>query len=147
MANMAELLEEEFKEAIIKQDEKAIKRVSIILGPAVEKVRETESDIKEIKSDIKTIAEILKIGFENTDKRLEDMNYHTNKRFEEINKRIEDMNYHTNKRFEEINKRIDETNKRIEDMQRQIDRLYKLFIFSTSFITAFILILRFLFPA
>jgi len=121
MANMAELLEEEFKEAIIKQDEKAIKRVSIILGPAVEKVREAEGDIKEIKSDIKTIAEILKIGFENTDKRLEDMNYHTNKRFEELNKRI-------------------------EDMQRQIDRLYKLFIFSTSFITAVILILRFLFP-
>jgi tetrahydromethanopterin S-methyltransferase subunit G len=64
------------------------------------------------------------------------MNYHTNKRFEEINKRID-----------ETNKRIEDTNKRIEDMQRQIDRLYKLFIFSTSFITAVILILRFLFPA
>jgi len=108
MYNITEILEEEFKAAILKQDERAIKTVSIIIGPAIEKMKDNESDIKEIKSDIKEIAEMLKLSIENT-------------------------------------------NKRFEDMQRQIDRLYRLFIFSTSFITSFltavILIVRFLFPS
>ncbi|MCK4540752.1 MAG: hypothetical protein KAU17_00810 [Spirochaetales bacterium] len=45
----------------------------------------------EIRSDIKTLAEIVKQGFEHTDKRFEDMQRNMDKRFEDMNKKFSMM--------------------------------------------------------
>ena len=74
MNNFATLLESEMKQAILKQDENAIKRVSLIVAEKIEKVEDIEETQADIRSDIKVIAEVMKKGFEDINQRFEDMN-------------------------------------------------------------------------
>ncbi len=69
MNGIAELIESELNTAILKQDKEAIKRFSLIVGQKIDKMDQIEDDNKDIKSDVKVIAEIVKQGFEDMDKR------------------------------------------------------------------------------
>ncbi len=69
MNNFATLLESEMKQAILKQDENAIKRVSLIVAEKIEKVEDIEETQADIRSDIKVIAEVMKKGFEDMNRR------------------------------------------------------------------------------
>lgn len=71
--------------------------------------------------------------YDTSEKRFEDMNNHMNRRFD-------DMNNHMNRRF-------DDTNKRIDDMNKQFDRLIRtlkwLFVFGITIVTVLITIYKF----
>ena len=87
----AQLIESELNAAIINSDEEAIKRISLLLSEKLKKVEEFEEVKEETKSDIKMLIEVVKQGFEDVNKRFEDLYRYMDKRFEDINKKFEMM--------------------------------------------------------
>ncbi len=126
MNNFATLLESEMKQAILKQDENAIKRVSLIVAEKIEKVEDIEETQADIRSDIKVIAEVMKKGFE-------DMN----QRFEDMNQRFEDMN----QRFKDMNQRIAELR---DDMNRRFNMIFAFMSIGFTIITGIMVLFKFL---
>jgi SMC interacting uncharacterized protein involved in chromosome segregation len=64
------------------------------------------------------------------------------KKIDETNKRIDEMNIAINKRIDETNKRIDETNLRIDalasDINRRLDKLFLVVIINLIAIIGFL---------
>ncbi len=98
MNNLAEILEEELEEAVEIKNKKSLHRYITLLVDNIAQKEATNKQFLELKNEIKTLAETMKLGFENANKRFEDMN----KRFEDMNNRFGDMN----SRFEDMNKKI-----------------------------------------
>ena len=78
----AQLIESELSAAILKSDEEAIKRVSLLLSEKLTKIDEIEEAQEETKSDIRILIEVLKQGFENMNRRFEDLQRYMDKRFD-----------------------------------------------------------------
>jgi hypothetical protein len=92
MEAMMEVLEQELEGAFEVKDKKSLHRYIVLLTENIVRKDSYEKEQLEIRSDIKTLAEIVKQGFEHTDKRFEDMQKYMDKRFEAVDKRFEDMN-------------------------------------------------------
>jgi phosphate uptake regulator len=102
MDAMMEVLEQELEGAFEVKDKKSLHRYIVLLTENIVRKESYEKEQLEIRSDIKTLAEIVKQGFEHTDKRFEDMQKYMDKRFEAVDKRFEAVD----KRFEDMNKRF-----------------------------------------
>ena len=123
MEAMMEILEQELEEAVEVKNKKSLHRYIVLLTENIVRKDSYEKEQLEIRSDIKILAEIVKQGFEHTDKRFEDMQKLMNKhfeavdtRFEAVDKRFEDMQKHTDKRFESVDKRFEDMNKKFSMM-------------------------------
>ena len=99
MEAMMEVLEQELEGAFEVKDKKSLHRYIVLLTENIVRKESYEKEKLEIRSDIRTLAEIVKQGFEHTDKRFEDMQKHTDKRFEDIQRNMD-------KRFEDMNKKF-----------------------------------------
>ena len=121
MADLATQLEQELEDAFEVKDRKSLHRYVLLLTDNLVKSDTYHEDIVELKSDVRIVAETMKQGFAQTDRRFEDMN----NRFEDMNKRFEDMN----KRFEDSGRNIERhfvlMNSRFEDMNLRFGDLSK----------------------
>jgi len=121
MQNLVEVLETELEDAFELKNKKSLHNYITILVDNIFKREDLNRHFVELGHDIKVIAETVKMGFENVDKRFEDMYKYMDKRFEDMykymDKRFEDMN----KRFEDVNKRFEDVNKRFEDMNKRFE--------------------------
>jgi replicative DNA helicase len=135
MEAMMEILEQELEEAVEVKNKKSLHRYIVLLTENIVRKDSYEKEQLEIRSDIKILAEIVKQGFEHTDKRFEDMQKLMNKhfeavdtRFEAVDKRFEDMQKHTDKRFEDMqkhtDKRLESVDKRFEDMNKKFSMMF-----------------------
>ena len=73
MKDFTEVLESELNAAIYNEDREALKRFSYLIGENMGRIRDIDRDNSEIKSDVKTIAEVMKRGFEDTNRRFDMM--------------------------------------------------------------------------
>ena len=112
MDAMVEVLEEELEGAFEVKDRKSLHRYVLLLTENIVRKESYQAQQLEIKSDIKILTEIQKQGFEQVDKRFEDM-------FKYMDKRFEDMNNSINKRFEQVDKRFEDMNNRFTDMSKK----------------------------
>ncbi|GAG57207.1 unnamed protein product [marine sediment metagenome] len=118
MDAMVEVLEEELEGAFEVKDRKSLHRYVLLLTENIVRKESYQAQQLEIKSDIKILTEIQKQGFEQVDKRFEDM-------FKYMDKRFEDMTNSINKRFEQVDKRFEQVDKRFEDMFRYMDKRFE----------------------
>ena len=91
MEAMMEVLEQELEGAFEVKDKKSLHRYIVLLTENIVRKESYEKEQLEIRSDIKTLAEIVKQGFEHTDKRFEDIQRNMDKRFEDMNKKFSMM--------------------------------------------------------
>ena len=59
-----------------------------------------------VEEELKNQRELILIGFEQSNKRFEDMQKYMDKRFEQVDKRFEDMQKYMDKRFEDVNNKF-----------------------------------------
>ena len=88
MEAIIEVLEQELEEAVEVKNKKSLHRYILLLTENLVKRETYQKEQLEIKNDIKTLTELMKQGFEQMDKRFEDMYHYMDKRFEDLNKRI-----------------------------------------------------------
>jgi exopolysaccharide biosynthesis predicted pyruvyltransferase EpsI len=83
-----------------------------------------ELDIRErivrVEEELKHQRELMMQGFENSNKRFEEIRADMNKRFEQVDKRLEQMSIDTNKRFEQVDKRFEQVDKRFEQIDKHL---------------------------
>ncbi len=96
MHNLAEILEEEFTEAVEVKDKKSLHRYITLLVDNVAEKQAVDTQLIEINHRIEMLIKEMKIGFENVDKRFTDLIHYMDKRFEGMDKRFEDMNKKVN---------------------------------------------------
>ncbi|MBA7553491.1 hypothetical protein ES705_46083 [subsurface metagenome] len=129
MDAMVEVLEEELEGAFEVKDRKSLHRYVLLLTENIVRKESYQAQQLEIKSDIKILTEIQKQGFEQVDKRFEDMFKYMDKRFEEVTNSINKRFEQVDKRFENmnssINKRFEQVDKRFEDMLRYMDKRFE----------------------
>jgi hypothetical protein len=74
-----------------------------------------ELDIRErivrVEEELKHQRELMLQGFENSNKRFEDVNRHFDEARADVNKRFEEMRADMNKRFEQVDKRFEQVDK------------------------------------
>ena len=130
MDSLATILEQELEGAVEVKDKRALHRYILLLTENLVREDRFAQDVGDIKSDVRVIAESMKQGFANTDRRIADMTAQMDKRFQDITKlidqRFEDANtrFETmNQRFEDMNQRFEDTNLRFEDMNQRFEQL------------------------
>ncbi|CAA9890574.1 conserved hypothetical protein [Candidatus Methylobacter favarea] len=88
-----------------------------------------ELDIRErivrVEEELKHQRELMMQGFENSNKRFEEIRADMNKRFEQVDKRLEQMSIDTNKRFEQVDKRFEQVDKRFEQVDKRFEQIDK----------------------
>ena len=124
------LLEEELKDAILNHSEKAIEKTVLLLIENSEKMDNLEQAVNDTRSDVKVLAEVMKEGFRQIDKRFEQVD----KRFEEQNQRIIELREDMNARFEAVDKRFEQVDKRFEQVDKRFDQIDKRFTMMMWFI-------------
>ena len=134
---ITEFIESELSAAIFNSDKEALKRFSIIVGEKLTKLEEVEKEQEETKSDIKMLIEVVKQGFEDVNKRFEDL-------YSYMDKRFEDMYRYMDKRFEAIDKRFEAIDKRFEDMNKKFEMMFKFMSLGFSVITILIVVFKFI---
>ncbi len=89
-----------------------------------------------VEEELKNQRELMKQGFDQIDKRIEQMQLNMDKRFEQVDKRIEQIQTNMDQRFEQIDKRIEQiqtdmdqrfeqVDKRIEQIQTNMDQRFE----------------------
>ncbi|MCK5673280.1 MAG: hypothetical protein KAH95_07875, partial [Spirochaetales bacterium] len=76
-----------------------------------------------VEVELKNQRELMKQGFDQIDRRLDQMQINMDKRFEQVDKRFEQMKVDSDKRFEQVDKRFEQVDKRFEQIIYSIDRL------------------------
>ncbi len=128
MNALLEVLEDEFRDAVVEKDEKAMRHFVTIVVENFENKKESERRenntiiaLNEVKSDVKILAETMREGFKQIDKRFEA----TDKHFEAMDKRFEA----TDKHFEAVDKRfeavINQMNVRFEEQRKYTDKRFE----------------------
>ncbi len=143
MPDLAEILEEELEEAVGVKDKKALKRyIALLLANIVDKhaLSSLDNKLEELKSDVKVLAEVMREGFRQIDKRFEELTYQMDKRFEAVDKRFEDLIHCMDKRFEAVDKRFEMVDKRFKDMNKRIGFISW---FVPTIITLVVVVLKF----
>jgi septation ring formation regulator EzrA len=86
-----------------------------------------ELDIRErivrVEEELKHQRELMLQGFENSNKRFEEMRIDMDKRFEQVDKRFEQID----KRFEQVEKRFEQIDKRFEQVDKRFEQADKHF--------------------
>jgi chromosome segregation ATPase len=81
-----------------------------------------ELDIRErivrVEEELKHQRELMLQGFENSNKRFEEIRADMNKRFEQVDKRFEQVE----KRFEQVDKRFEQIDKHLTNITTRMDR-------------------------
>ncbi|MCD2451343.1 hypothetical protein GO003_013175 [Methylicorpusculum oleiharenae] len=84
-----------------------------------------ELDIQErivrVEEELKHQRELMLQGFENSNKRFEEMRVDMDKRFEQLEKRFEQVD----KRFEQVDKRFEQVDKRFEQADKHFEQIEK----------------------
>ena len=84
-----------------------------------------ELDIRErivrVEEELKHQRELMLQGFENSNKRFEEMRVDMDKRFEQLEKRFEQVD----KRFEQVDKRFEQVDKRFEQADKHFEQIEK----------------------
>ena len=62
--------------------------------------------ITRVEEELKSQRELMLTGFANVDRRFEELQHNTDKRFEGMNKRFESLQHNMDKRFEAVNARM-----------------------------------------
>ncbi len=94
-----------------------------------------EEELRHQREIIHINYDVTNRGFEQVDKRFEEMLQYTNKRFDQVDKRFEDLIHYMDKRFEQVDKRFeemlqymdkrfDQVDKRFEDMLHYMDKRF-----------------------
>ena len=89
---LVELIEEGLEEALEVKNRKALRRSVLLIVENIPGRRVTVEQFNELASEVKTLAEVMREGFRQIDKRFEAMQREMDKRFEQVDKRFEDMN-------------------------------------------------------
>ncbi|MBS3954779.1 MAG: hypothetical protein KGZ88_17645 [Methylomicrobium sp.] len=88
-----------------------------------------ELDIRErivrVEEELKHQRELMLQGFENSNKRFEDVNRHFDEARADVNKRFEEMRADMNKRFEQVDKRFEQVDKRFEQVDKRFEQIEK----------------------
>jgi chromosome segregation ATPase len=84
-----------------------------------------ELDIRErivrVEEELKHQRELMLQGFENSNKRFEEIRIDMDKRFEQVDKRFEQID----KRFEQVEKRFEQVDKRFEQADKHFEQIEK----------------------
>ncbi|MBS3954780.1 MAG: hypothetical protein KGZ88_17650 [Methylomicrobium sp.] len=90
-----------------------------------------ELDIRErivrVEEELKHQRELMLQGFENSNKRFEDVNRHFDEARADVNKRFEEMRADMNKRFEQVDKRFEQVDKHFEQVDKRFEQVDKRF--------------------
>ncbi|MDO8941204.1 MAG: hypothetical protein Q7U98_18780 [Methylicorpusculum sp.] len=88
-----------------------------------------ELDIRErivrVEEELKHQRELMLQGFENSNKRFEEVNKHFDETRSDVNKRFEEMRADMNKRFEQVDRRFEQVDKRFEQMDKRFEQIEK----------------------
>ncbi|MDP2179647.1 hypothetical protein [Methylicorpusculum sp.] len=88
-----------------------------------------EFDIRErivrVEEELKHQRELMLQGFENSNKRFEEVNKHFDEARSDVNKRFEEMRADMNKRFEQVDKRFEQVEKRFEQVDKRFEQIEK----------------------
>jgi chromosome segregation ATPase len=76
-----------------------------------------------VEEELKNQRELMKQGFEQTDKRIELLQINMDKRFEQVDKRFEQMQHNMDKRFDQVDKRFEQTDKNFNEVNSSIKSL------------------------
>jgi DNA anti-recombination protein RmuC len=83
-----------------------------------------ELDIRErivrVEEELKHQRELMLQGFENSNKRFEEVNKHFDEARADVNKRFEEMRADMNKRFEQVDKRFEQADKHFEQIEKHL---------------------------
>ena len=99
MESLAEILEDELKEAVEVKNPKSLHRYILLLSENLIQKKQHQTDIDGIRSDITEVIAVMRERFAAVDKRFEDMQNQMDKRFEGVDKRFEDMQRYMDRRF------------------------------------------------
>ncbi len=110
-----------------------ISEQSLAKPPVVYEIELRERMVR-VEEELKNQRELMLRGFEQMDKRFEDMQKYmdkrfeqTEKRFEQIDKRFEDMQKYMDRRFEQIDRRFEQVERRFEQIDK---RLFQFMVWS-----------------
>ena len=117
MEDLADILEQELERAFEVKDRKSLSRYVKLLTNNIIIKNHYERQLVEMKSEIRLLAETMKEGFRQIEKRFEAID----KRFEAVDKRFEAVD----KRFEAVDKRFEAVDKRFEEMYRYMDKRFE----------------------
>ena len=116
MQEIYDVLEEEFLEAVEVKRKDSARHFLTLLINAVELKKDAVKDrseiltgLNEVKSDVRILAETMREGFRQIDKRFEQVDKRfeqVDKRFETVDKRFEEQQHYMDRRFEDMNKRF-----------------------------------------
>ncbi|MDO8846446.1 hypothetical protein [Methylicorpusculum sp.] len=88
-----------------------------------------ELDIRErivrVEEELKHQRELMLQGFENSNKRFEEVNKHFDEARSDVNKRFEEMRADMNKRFEQVDRRFEQVDKRFEQVDKRFEQIEK----------------------
>ena len=89
MANLALQIEHELQQAFSVKDEGALKRAAALISEHTVDRATYAHDRSEIRGDIRVLAETMKLGFEQGDKRFEMLIDQMNRRFDDVQRNFE----------------------------------------------------------
>ena len=96
--------------------------------------------IVRVEEELKSQRELMLMGFEQTNKRFEDMQKYMDKRFEQIDKRFEQVD----KRFEQIDKRFEQVDKRFEDVNSKFKMMFAFMTLGFTILATMMTMFKFL---
>ena len=96
--------------------------------------------IVRVEEELKSQRELMLMGFEQTNKRFEDIQKYMDKRFEQIDKRFEQVD----KRFEQIDKRFEQVDKRFEDVNSKFKMMFTFMTLGFTILATMMTMFKFL---
>ena len=123
-------LEKKDFEAIEEYLKEALPRILIeqSLGkpPAVYEIELRERMVR-VEEELRNQRELMKQGFDMTDRRFEDMQKSMDKRFEDMQKLMDRRFEQVDKRFEQVDKRFEQVDRRFEQVDKRFEQVDKRF--------------------
>ena len=99
--------------------------IGAVLEEAVKRIAKKVAEGKRLSDSevmiliLEQINRRIEVGFNNVDKRFEDLKEYVDRRFDDINRRFEDIN----KRFDDVNKRIDDLNTTVRVLVKEVSSI------------------------
>ena len=99
--------------------------IGAVLDEAVKRIAKKVAEGKRLSDSevmiliLEQINRRIEVGFNNVDKRFEDLKEYVDRRFDDINRRFEDIN----KRFDDVNKRIDDLNTTVRVLVKEVSSI------------------------
>ena len=97
-----------------------------------------------VEEELKNQRELMLMGFEQTNKRFEEMQKNMDKRFEQVDKRFEEMQKNMDRRFEQVDKRFEQIDKRFEDVNSKFTMMFAFMTLGFTILATMMTIFKFL---